>query len=147
MTCRADQVAGGVFIAVGLVIWGLSGDLPTGRLSMPGAGMLPKLLCALTIFFGAVLVLRARESGRFGDIDWSDLRHAGPVFGITAAAVALYATLGFIITMAALLFTLIAFERQNLLTAAVYSVGVSVATYALFVYVLKSPLEQGLLQF
>jgi hypothetical protein len=144
---RADHVAGGVVIAAGLVIWGLSGDLPTGRLSMPGAGMMPKLLCILTIFFGVVLMLRAHESGRFADIDWSDLHHAAPVIGITAAAVVLYATLGFIITMAALLFALLAFERRNLLAAAAYSIGVSAGTYMLFVYVLKSPLEQGLLRF
>jgi hypothetical protein len=104
-------------------------------------------LCILTIFFGVVLMLRANESGFFADIDWSDLRHAGPVIGITTVAVTLYATLGFIITMAALLFALLAFERRNLLAAAAYSVGVSAATYALFVYVLKSPLEQGLLSF
>ena len=147
MNLRTDQVAGAVVIAAGLVIWALSGDLPTGRLSMPGAGMMPKLLCVLIIFFGAILFFRANESSPFADIDWSDLRHAGPVIGITTVAVALYATLGFIITMAALLFALLAFERRNLLAAAAYSVGVSVATYALFVYVLKSPLEQGLLQF
>ena len=147
MILRTDHVAGGAVIAAGLVIWGLSGDLPTGRMSMPGAGMLPKLLCALIILFGGVLMLRARESGRFAEIDWSDLRHAGPVIGITAAAVVLYATLGFLITMTALLFALLAFERRNLLAAAIYSVGVSAATYALFVYVLKSPLQQGLLWF
>jgi hypothetical protein len=147
VTLRSDHVAGGVVIAAGLLIWVLSGDLPTGRLSMPGAGMLPKLLCVLAIFFGAVLMLRARESGRLADIDWSDLHHAAPVVGITVAAVALYATLGFLITMTALLLALLAFERRNLLAAAAYSVGVSAATYALFVYVLKSPLEQGLLHF
>lgn len=147
MILRADHVAGGVVIAAGLVIWSLSGDLPTGRLSMPGAGMLPKLLCALIIFFGLALMARARESGAFADIEWSDLRHAGPVIGITALAVALYATLGFIITMAALIFALLAFERRNLLAAAAYSLGVTLATYALFVYLLKSPLEQGLLRF
>jgi hypothetical protein len=147
MRLRTDHVAGGAVIAAGLLIWALSGDLPTGRLSMPGAGMMPKLLCILIVFFGAVLILRAQDGGWFGDIDWSDLRHAGPVIGITVVAVALYATLGFVITMAAMLFALLAFERRNLLAAAAYSVSVSVATYALFVYILKTPLEPGLLQF
>lgn len=147
MILRADHVAGGAVIAAGLVIWALSGDLPTGHLSMPGAGMMPKLLCILIVVFGLALMLRARESSVFADLDWSDLRHAGPVIAITAAAVALYATLGFILTMTALLFALLAFERRNLLAAAAYSAGVTLATYALFVYVLKSPLEQGLLRF
>ena len=147
MKIRTDRVAGSAIAAAGLLVLSLSGDLPTGRLSMPGAGMMPNLLCVFIIFFGIVLALRANEGGWFGDIDWSDFSHAGPVFAITATAVVLYSTLGFIITMSALLFALLAFERRNLIAAAAYSVGVSVATYALFVYALKTPLEQGLLQF
>ncbi len=147
MRLRTNHVAGGVVIAAGIVLWLLSLDLPTGRLSMPGAGMFPKLLCILAIFFGAVLIVRAGESEPFDHIDWSDLRHGAPVVAITGAAVALYTMLGFLITMAALLFALLAFERQNLLVSAAYSTGLSIATYALFVYVLKSPLEQGVLPF
>ena len=147
MTLRANHVAGGIVIAAGVLVWLLSLDLPTGRLSMPGAGMFPKLLCILAMFFGAVLVVRAQDSGPFGDIDWSDLRHGAPVIAITIVAVALYTTLGFLITMAGLLFALLMFERCNVAVSAAYSVGISVATYALFVHVLKSPLEQGILPF
>jgi hypothetical protein len=46
-----------------------------------------------------------------------------------------------------MLFALIAFEGRNLLAAAAYSLGISLATYALFTIVLKSPLEQGILRF
>ncbi len=109
--------------------------------------MMPKLLCILIVFFGIVLILRAKESPLLSSIEWADLRHAAPVIGITAAAVALYSTLGFVITMALLLFALLCFERRNPLAAATYSVGISVATYALFTIVLKSPLDQGLLPF
>ena len=48
------------FIGVGLLIIALSGDLPTGSLSLPGSGFLPKIVAVLTIFFGLVLDL-ARE--------------------------------------------------------------------------------------
>ena len=41
----------------------------------------------------------------------------------------------------------IAFEGRNLIVAAVYSLGISLVTYALFTIVLKSPLEQGILGF
>jgi hypothetical protein len=114
---------------------------------MPGSGMMPKLVCSLMMFFGLVLVLRAGESRTFAEIGWSDLRHAAAVLAITVLATALYSTLGFLIAMSLLLFALLAFERRNLFAAALYSVGVSVATYALFTLVLKSPLEQGLLWF
>jgi Tripartite tricarboxylate transporter TctB family len=73
--------------------------------------------------------------------------HAIQVLAVTAAAVALYTTLGFIITMTLLLFTLIVLERRNLVAAAAFSLGVSLSTYVLFTVGLKTPLEQGLLGF
>jgi hypothetical protein len=147
MTLRADHVAGGVAIAAALAVLAVSGDLPLGTLAFPGAGMLPKLVCALMILFGAILVARGSVSMPFSDIDWGDLPHAIRVLAITAAAVWLYTTLGFIVTMALMLFALIAFEGRNLVAAAVYSLGISLATYELFTVVLKSPLEQGILGF
>jgi hypothetical protein len=147
MILRTDHVAGGAAIAAGIFVWAISGDLPVGRLSMPGAGMLPKLVCILMMFFGLMLVLRARDSAPLASLSWKDLWHAGPVFAFTALAVAFYTTLGFIITFSLLLFGLLCVERRNLIAAAAYSVGVSTATYFLFSVVLKSPLEPGLLGF
>src|SRR5215468_10457117 len=147
MTLRTDHIAGGAAIAAALAVLAVSGDLPFGTLAFPGAGMMPKLVCALMMMFGAALVARGGASVPFADIGWSDLPHAVRVLAITAAAVALYTTLGFIVTMSLMLFALIAFEGRNLLAAAVYSVGVSVLTYGLFTLVLKSPLEQGILGF
>ena len=43
MTLRSDHVAGAAFVVFGIVVFALSGDLPFGRLSAPGAGMMPKL--------------------------------------------------------------------------------------------------------
>src|SRR6266446_4765110 len=115
MTVRADHVAGGAAIAAALAVLAASGDLPFGTLAFPGAGMMPKLVCALMILFGAILVARGGASAPFSDIGWSDLPHAVRVLAITAAAVALYTTLGFVVTMSLMLFALIAFEGRNLL--------------------------------
>jgi hypothetical protein len=147
MILRADHVAGAVAIAAALGVLAVSGDLPFGTLAFPGAGMLPKLVCTLMILFGAMLVARGGASAPFSEISWDDLPHAVRVLAITAAAVALYTTLGFIVTMSLMLFALIAFEGRNLIAAAVYSLGISLATYGLFTVVLKSPLEQGILGF
>ena len=144
---RADHGAGGSAIVAALAVLAVSGDLPFGTLAFPGAGMMPKLVCALMILLGAILVARGSASAPFSDIGWSDLPHAARVLAVTAAAVALYTTLGFIVTMSLMLFALIAFEGRNLVAAAVYSVGVSLLTYGLFTIVLKSPLEQGVLGF
>ena len=44
-----------------LLVFALSGDLPFGTLASPGAGMMPKLVLALMIVFGAILVAARRR--------------------------------------------------------------------------------------
>ena len=144
MTLRADHVAGVVFVVFGLLVFALSGDLPTGQLSMPGSGFMPKIIATLTIILGLALIARANESGPFSVLSWSDRNHAAMVTVITAAAIALYTILGFIITMMLMMITLlIVIERRNPLYAGLYSIGIALVTYAAFEYLLKTPLPAG----
>lgn len=144
MTLRADHVAGAFFIAFGLLVIALSGDLPFGTLSFPGAGFLPDIVAVLTIVFGLVLVLRAGESKPLATLSWGDAKHAGLVVLLTAAAIAVFDWLGFLTTDVLLIFgLLVIIERRRLLPATVFSVGVVGFTYVLFVYALKTPLETG----
>jgi hypothetical protein len=148
MMLRADHVAGAFFIAFGFLVLALSGDLPFGTLSFPGAGFMPDILAVLTIFFGIVLMLRARESKAFATITWTDVKHASLVVLLTAIGIALFERLGFLTTDVLLIFALLVIiERRHVLPAAAYSVGLVVFTYVLFVYVLKTPLEAGPLGF
>ena len=147
MTLRTDHISGAAAILTGIVVFAISGELPIGSMSFPGAGMMPKLLCGLMILFGIVLIIRAGASKPFSEVSWGDLPHALIVFAIAFAAVAFYTTLGFIISMALMLTALVAYERQPLYYAALYGVCVSVASYTLFTVVLKSPLERGLFGF
>jgi hypothetical protein len=148
LTLRTDHVAGGVLAAFGLLVLALSGDLPVGSLSFPGAGMMPKLLASLLIAFGLMLALRAGSSAPLADLSWQDLPHAMRVTTITALAVALYQTGGFLLTMTLLLFALIfGVERRGLVPAAAFSLGVVALTYLLFAVALKTPLEQGVFGF
>src|SRR5216684_3254381 len=93
---HTDHIAGGAFVAFGLVVLASSGDLPVGTLSFPGAGMMPKLVAGLLVAFGLLIVLRAGESAPLATVRWEDLPHAARVVAVTAAAVALYQTLGFL---------------------------------------------------
>jgi len=147
VTLRIDHISGAVAILIGVAVFAISGDLPVGSMSFPGAGMMPKLLCVLMILFGLVLIARAGASKPFSEVNWSDLPHALIVFAIATLAVACYSTLGFIISMALMLTALVAYERQPLHYAALYGVAVSVSSYALFTHVLKAPLERGLFGF
>jgi tripartite tricarboxylate transporter TctB family protein len=141
---RADHVAGAAFIALGLAVFAMSGDLPMGGLSMPGSGFLPKIVAALLILFGIVLALRAGESDPLSRLEWSDAKHAGLVIVITAVAIAAYTTLGFILAMALMMFAfLIIVERRNVAGAAAYSVAVTLLAYMVFDKGLKAPLPLG----
>ena len=148
MVLRSDHIAGGTFVVFGAVVIAASGDLPVGTLSFPGAGMMPKLMAALLIAFGLLLVVRAGESPPLASVSWSDLPHAARVVLITAIAIALYQQVGFVIAMALMLFALtFGAERRHPLAAAAFSIGVVALTYLLFAIALKTPLERGLLGF
>jgi Tripartite tricarboxylate transporter TctB family len=141
---RRDHIAGGVFIAAGAILFAISSDLPFGAWSMPGAGMMPKLVLGLMIIFGLVLMARGSTSPPLSEIDWSDRRHALWVMIAAALATALYTTLGFVLTMSLLLFGLTAaIERRPLLHALVFSVGTALVAFLLFSLLLKSPLPRG----
>jgi putative tricarboxylic transport membrane protein len=146
MILRRDHVAGGIFVLGGALVFALSGDLPWGSMSMPGAGMMPKLALGLMIVLGLVLIVRAGESPPFAEIEWGDLPHAILVTIVTAVVVALYTWLGFILAMSLLMFVLLVpIERQNILYATAYSIGITVLAYVMFSLLLKAPLPRGLI--
>jgi hypothetical protein len=141
MILRRDHVAGGAFIAAGALVFAMSGDLPFGTLASPGAGMMPKLVLGLMMAFGAIILLRAGESPPLAEIAWGDFRHAATVVVVAAVAIALYTTIGFVLSVTLLLFVLLHFiERRSLWGALAVSIGVTVGSYFLFSTLLKSPL-------
>jgi len=145
---RSDHVAGLFFIALGILVFALSGDLPFGTISSPGAGMMPKLMAGLMIAFAIAIIASGGASQRLAEIDWSDRWHALLVVLITAAGIYAYQRLGFLVTMSLLVFTLlVVVERRNVLIAAAYSIGLTLFAYWLFGKALKAPLERGLLWF
>lgn len=145
---RADHVAGAAFVLLGLLVFVLGVDLPFGDLNHPGAGMMPKLVAGLMIVLALAIFATAGASRPLSAIDWSDRWHAALLVAITGAAVALYQTLGFLITMALLVFALLTLvERRRWAAAAIYAVSLSLFGYWLFGIALKAPLERGLLWF
>ena len=144
MIVRADHVAGGVFIAAGIVVLAASGDLPFGSLSFPGSGFMPKIIACLLVLMGALLALGARETPPILEVGWADLRHAVAVLALTAAAVALYTRIGFVLTLPLLLFALlVVVERKRVAPAAIFSVSVTAITYTVFHYILHTPVPVG----
>jgi hypothetical protein len=141
MILRRDHVAGGAFVAAGLLVFAMSADLPFGTLASPGAGMMPKLVLTLLNGFGAILAIRGRESPPLADIAWSDFPHAATVVAASVVATALYTVIGFVLSMTLLLFVLLYFiEHRKLWPSAAVSIGVTIGSYYLFNTLLKSPL-------
>lgn len=137
-----------MFIALGVVVFAMSGDLPFGSLTAPGAGMLPKLTAGVMMAFAALIIVSGRASPPMRSIDWSDWKHAALLVLITGAAIIAYRPLGFLITMSLLVFALlVVVERKNWLRAAVYAIALTLFAYWLFGKALKSPLERGVFWF
>ena len=148
MSVKTDHVAGAAFVAFGVVVFAISGDLPFGTLSAPGAGMMPMVVAGFMMLFGVMVMLGARASPPLAHLDWSDRSHAVLVVLITGAAVGAYRPLGFLLTMSLLVFSLLVIvERRNALIAAAYSIGLTLFAYWLFGKALRSPLERGVLWF
>jgi hypothetical protein len=145
---RRDHVAGGCFVLAAAAVLAISADLPFGTLASPGAGMLPMILVALLMVFGALLFVRAGESPPFASIEWTDVRHALPVIAVACVTASLYATLGFLaVTTLMLFFLTFVVERRPLLPAAAFSIGATVLAYAVFAWLLKTPLPRGIMGF
>jgi hypothetical protein len=148
MTLRSDHVAGAFFFLFGVLVFAMSGDLPFGTITSPGAGMMPKLMAGLMMVFALCVAANPTDSKPFAGIDWSDRWHAILVVAITVAAVATYRYAGFLITMVLLVFALlVVIERRNVFIAAAYSISLTLFAYWLFGKALKAPLERGLLWF
>jgi putative tricarboxylic transport membrane protein len=145
---RRDHVGGGLFVVTGAAVLAVSTDLPFGTLASPGAGMLPTLAVGFMMAFGLVLLVRAGDSPPLAEVAWDDLPHGARVVIIAAAAVAAFTKLGFLLTMALMLFALIYIvERRPLILSLAFSIGVTVFAYTLFSFLLKSPLPRGVLGF
>jgi hypothetical protein len=145
MQLRRDQVAGAVMLLAGALVLAASTDLPFGTLASPGAGMLPTVVVLAMSVFAVLLLLGAGSSPPIAAIDWTDAGHALRVVGVTAAAVALYIPLGFIASIALLLFVLtFLVEKKPFIAALAFSGGATLLAYLVFGTLLNAPLPRGL---
>jgi hypothetical protein len=143
MQVRRDHVAGAAMLLAGVLVLAASTDLPFGTLASPGAGMLPTLVVVLLLALAGLLLLEAGASPPIAAIDWTDATHALRVVAVTAAAVALYLPLGFIASIALMLFVLtFLVERKPFLIALAFSGGATLLAYLVFGTLLNAPLPR-----
>src|SRR5215813_9295503 len=107
--------------------------------------MLTALVVEILLVLAGLLLLRAGASPPIAAIDWTDATHAVRVIAVTAAAVALYLPLGFIASIALLLFVLTYLvEKKPFIAALAFSGGATLLAYLVFGTLLNAPLPRGL---
>lgn len=144
MTLRRDHVVAAVLLGLAAIALVLSTELPVGTLGSPGPGMLPMIAIGFITLFSLVLLTAARNSPPFAETRWSELPHAASVTIAAAIGTILYERLGFVMTMALLIFcVLVVVERARLLPAAAYALGLTLGVKLLLGTLLKSPLPIG----
>lgn len=144
MTLRRDHVVGGVLIALAAAALALSGDLPFGTLGSPGPGMMPMIVIALVAAFSLALLASAHKSPPFSSLTWNELPHAASIVVAGAIATVLYTRLGFLVSMAAMIFALLVLvERVKLLPAAAYALGLTLGVKLLLGTFVRTQLPTG----
>lgn len=146
MTLRRDHVGGAALIALSVAVYLIGLDLPFGTAASPGPGMLPDIAAAIMAGLGLVIVAGARASSALATVSFDDVPHALRVMAAAALAASLYTTLGFPLTIGALLLGLMwGVERNPLLPSVLFAACMTGGTYLLLATLLKTPLPRGVL--
>jgi hypothetical protein len=138
-----DRFAGLGLMALGLAVAWEARALPFGSLGAPGAGMFPVALVALLAVAGLGIALRGGGPA-LRDLGWAESRRGLAIFASLAFAAVLLETLGYRLTVAAVLLFLIGVvERKSWLAAPLVAIGFALGSYALFAQFLRVPLPRG----
>lgn len=141
---RSDQLSGLVLFALGVFVAWYNRDYPLGSLQEPGPGYTPLLIAIFLAAMGLLIALTGGSSTRFAEMRWPEGRRAAVI--LLACAVATYALepLGYIVTIAALLFFFVGvLERRGIVATTLMALGFSVISYYLIGVILHVPLPRG----
>ncbi len=150
---RNDFMGGGIFVALGISILILTIPFPSLDKDHPGPSLFPNILAALFIFFGAMLLVKAKKSSPSQDLELSAGR-GGPsrnignaffVLGIIAAFMLLESWMGFLLTSSILLFLMMKKLGTSAVKSLIFSIPITLFVYFLFHKILRVPLSPGFL--
>ena len=138
-----DRVAGTILLALGLAIGWETRALPFGSLGAPGAGMFPAALALMLAALGLLLALKGGGPA-LGALGWKEARPGLAIFAALAFAPLALESLGYRLTVAAVLLFLIGgIERKGWLPAVLVALGFALGSHALFADFLRVPLPRG----
>jgi putative tricarboxylic transport membrane protein len=138
-----DRIAGAVLFALGLAVLWQARALPFGTLGAPGAGLFPVALALLLALAGSWLAAKGGGPA-LAALGWKEAPRGLAIFAALAFAALALETLGYRLTVAAVLLFLIGtVERRGWLPAALVAAGFAFGTYAVFADFLRVPLPRG----
>ena len=139
-----DRFSGAILILLGLYgVWERR-VLPLGTAQNPGPGYFPLFLAVLLILFGAILILRGKDSPAFNTVSWSEASHALPILGCCILVALFMEQVGYRITMFIVLGVLFGIiERRPLWLVLTLTLGLSLGSFWLFDSLLRVPLPRG----
>ena len=105
-----DYIGGGIFIALGILIFSMTFTFPSLDGRHPGPSLFPRVLATLFIFFGGIVVLKGWRSAKVKTEDFPEAEGPPPnrfnpilIIILIAAFIALAPTVGFFMTGAVIL--------------------------------------------
>jgi putative tricarboxylic transport membrane protein len=148
---KNDIIFGSIFIALGIFIFTQTFFYPSLEKGHPGPGLFPNLLAILFIIFGGVLIYKARKP--LANNDSEEGVPSGPkkvsnaffVLGIVIVFVAVFNSIGFLVTSAVLLFVLMKKLGVTTLRSAISSICITLFINIMFLKILRVPLPPGIL--
>jgi hypothetical protein len=141
---RNDQLSGLVLMALGGLVGWENRSYPLGTLQEPGPGYTPFLVAIFLSVIGLLIALQGRGSPRLAETKWPEAKRA--IIILAACGVATYAleSVGYRITIAALLvFFLGVLERRHPAAVVAVGIGFSVISFYVIGDVLHVPLPRG----
>ena len=138
---RNDQLSGLLLVALSLFVIWENQAYPLGTLQEPGPGYTPLLIAIFLALVGITIVLRGRASARMADTPWREAPRAVVVLIACGVATYFLESLGYRLTIAALLvFFLGVVERRKPVPVVVVSISFAFLSFYLIGDLLKVPL-------
>lgn len=138
---RADVVAGGAFLAVGLLLVSTGLTFPEGVGGLPGAGFFPQVIGGVMALLACALLVQGYRTTATGTIMLSNLRQVGGTVALLLAYLLLWGTGFFAVRTIVFLAVMLRFLGQGWPSALGYAAALTAFVYAAFDLGLNVSLE------